>query len=263
MFSKTKYSIGGLTETEINSEFERLASIKMKAMTYIRTPVFITLDLSGSMKRHYAILKDIVKIMNNELRVVPKRDFTLFIQGIYNSKPLLLYFGDLHAFDFDSFMASLPDECNGGTPLAKSFIKADTLLSRFNKTCEDNNHWYTIPVFFSVTDCAATDSADDCNSVAEKFKKDVADNNKLVVEFVTCANPDGLSLGGYKIQIDGNPEKIATFMQGLRLATSTEADLENASISRIPSKQRDRVAYNRYMSDIMLFNIKFCYDRVH
>lgn len=264
MNTKIHHSINGLSENDINAELNRLASLEMKAFTPIRTPVCITLDLSGSMRHYLAVLKEIIRIMDNELRVVQKREFTIFIMGIYNSVPTVLYFGDLRSFDFTSFVDSLPKSCYGSTPLAASFTKADEVLERFKKICEVNNHWYTIPVFFSVTDSQSTDSSDDCSKVINKFKFDIADNEKLLVEFVTGSNPNGLNLGGYKIPIDesGSKDKIIAFMHALRIATSTEANLEESGTSRMPVK-RDRKAYNRYMSDIMLINFKFCYDRNH
>lgn len=257
-----KYSLAGLSQDEINSEFSRLENLKIKAMTYVRTPIFITLDLSGSMRKQFSMLKEIIKTMDSELRVVPKRDFSLFIIGIYYSTPRVLYFGDLKQFNYAEFVSTLPESCYGSTPLAQSFSKADELHSRFNEICKRNNHWFTIPVFFSITDSQATDSADDCSAITKKYIKDIADNNKLLVEFVTGTNPNGLNLGGYKIPIDESKSKlkVTAFMNALRIATSTEAELEEAHVSRMPSK-RNVEEYNRYMSDIMLANFKFCYDR--
>lgn len=261
MYNKN-YSINGFTQNEIDAEFSRLADLEIKAMTYVRTPIFITIDLSGSMRNYLSMIKEIIKTMDTELRVVPKRDFTLFIIGIYNGIPRILYFGDLKQFNYENFISAFPKSCYGSTPLAQSFSKADELLNRFNEICKRNRHWFTIPVFFSITDSQATDSADDCSSITSKYKKDIADNNKLLVEFVTGTNPNGLNLGGYKVPIDEakSKSKVTSFMNALRVATSTEAELEEARISKMPSK-RNIEEYNRYMSDIMLANFKFCYDR--
>lgn len=256
------YSINGITENDIEMELNRLANLPIGGASCVRVPVCITIDLSGSMDKHYEMVKNVVKNMCEQLSVVNKREFTLILVIIYRSVPRLVYFGDLHNFDYYKFECDLPDECYGTTPLNKSFEMAKDVMESLETVLAENNHYRTIPVFFSVTDSQATDSTDDCSSITEEFKNDITQNKKILVEFVTSSNSDGLNLGGYKVPIDkkDSEKKVKEFMQCLKNATSTQANMEDAGASRIPPR-RLKDKYNQYMSNIMLVNLKFCYKR--
>ena len=258
-----KYNFNGITSTEIKKELDRIESLQMKAITPIRTPICITFDLSGSMAGYVEKEIEILDLMFKELSLVPKRIFTLLVVVIHHSEPKIVYFGDLLSLDFESFKKDFPKRALGRTPLAKSLEAADEILTTVADVCERNNQWYTIPVFFSVTDSAATDSADDCSVITEKFKKDIADGNKLLSEFVTNSNPNGLNFGGYRVKIDeeNSSKRIKSFMQALRFATSTQAESNGVFLKGIPHRSTERKQYNRYKSDEMLNNFKYSFGR--
>ena len=252
----------GLDDEDVKEELRRLSEIRLSNNTNIRTPLCIQIDLSGSMEKHMSMVKKIIKQMKDELDLVQGRDFTLIIVGIHRGTPILMYFGDLSMFSYSNFMNKFPSECSGLTPLARTYNISDALLCALAETLEKYSHWYTIPVFFSITDAQATDSKDDCLPIIKKFSEQICEGEKLLVEFVTNTNKDGLNMGGYKVRIDDSNavKNVKIFMSALRGATSTDKKLgENTTYYR-PYKE-DREEYNQFVSEIMLLNFKYCYER--
>ena len=243
----------------IEAELTRIASISIGGGSNLRTPIGIILDLSQSMDKHISTLKRLLKYMHTELSVVNERDYTLIIVGIYNSQVKILYFGDLHDnLNIDAFIASIPDHGAGRTPLATAFEKADKVLEQLTNILEAKEHYYTIPLFFSITDSASTEQ--NVSTIVDKFKQDIRENRKIVVEFITRTNPDGLSLGGYQVNIDtpNNEAVISGFMKAVRLATASV--INRYGFASQPPTRHDRKAYNASMSNTMLTNFRYHYD---
>ena len=258
-----KYLINGLTIEEINEEFNKIKEQKVSVLDSMSIPICITLDLSGSMNPHIETIKNVIKTFNYEFELVKTKNFFLIIMGIYESTSRVLYLGPLSDFNCDKFVAMLPEEGSGNTPLAECFTKADMLLKYLSDIYEDKKMWHTIPFFFSVTDNASTDQA--CLEIIDKFRHNLANANSLLVEFVTCQNKEGFKLDGYKIRID-NPNSqdyIKEFLSILSRAsdTATFIDEDKNKAVKTPSKTREREAYNRYKSDVLLFNFRFCYEQ--
>lgn len=251
------------SEERMKQYLNEIANIKLSAMTPVRTPICVTLDLSGSVRRFFESIKFLFTTLTDELMMVGRsaRQYTLIIMLIHNSEPKLGYIGDLKEFDCENFIDSLP-EPHGNTPLAKSFCMVDDYLKQLNDTLENNKHWYTVPVFFTITDSGDNGSADDCADAIKRYTKDIQDGKKLFIEFVTGANPNGLNLGGYKVLMDGkdSKSKIKLFVEALRGATSSDVPMNNTSTIRKPPKE-NRKEFNEYYSDIMLFNFQMCFER--
>ena len=262
-YKKEKCDFAPWDKEKIDNYLNEIAATPLSAMTPVRTPICITLDLSGSMKNFFESIKFLFTRLTDELMTVGRsaRQYTLIIMVIHNSEPTLRYFGDLKKFNCEEFIKSLPSPY-GTTPLAKSFCMADDILKQLNDTMETNNHWYTVPVFFTITDSAENGDNNDCADAIKRYTKDIQDGKKLFIEFVTGRNPNGLNLGGYKVPLDGHDSKskIKLFVEALRGATSSDVPMDNTSVIRKPPKE-NRKDFNEYYSDIMLFNFKMCFER--
>lgn len=258
-----KYAFVPLSKEAIDEYFDTIANTSLSAMTPVRTAICITLDLSGSMCRFSESIRFLFKCLTDKLMSVGRsaRQYTLIIMVIHNSEPKVGYIGDANQFDCKAFVDSLPTP-HGDTPLAKSFCMADNILKTLNDTLEKYKHWYTVPVFFTITDCGENGKGEDLIAATERYTKDIQDGKKLFIEFVTGSNPNGLNLGGYKVPIDGRDSKlkIEHFVDALSGATSSDVRMDNPSEIRRPPKDR-RKEFNQYYSDIMLFNFKMCFER--
>lgn len=262
---KTKFAFPSSDEERIGNYLRDIANISLSAMSPVHTPICITLDLSGSMNSYFESIKFLFTDMTKELMSVGRsqRQYTLIIMIINNGVPSLGYIGNLRDFDCAEFVKGLPKPY-GKTPLAKSFNMADNILDRLYNVLETNRHWYTVPVFFSITDTEENGSKDDCTAAVKKYTEDIKENKKLFIEFVTKKNPNGLKLGGYRVFIDGNSstETIKSFVDALRTATSTNVKLDDTSSKSNKPAKADRDAFNAYYTDTMLFNFKMCFSRV-
>lgn len=262
--AKTKFAFAPFSEEKVKAYLNEIANIKLSSMTPVRTPICITLDLSGSMTKLFENIKFLFSHMTEELMSVGRstRQYTLIIMIINNGEPQLGYVGDLTSFNCKDFVESLPNPY-GMTPLAKSFSEADDILKKLYDVLETHKHWYTVPVFFTITDSEENGSKDDCTKAIRRYSKDIQDGKKLFIEFVTNKNPNGLKLGGYKVHIDGkdSKSKIILFVDALKTASSTDVKLGDTFTSNKPHKE-NREAFNAYYSDIMLFNFKMCFERL-
>ena len=255
-----------MTEKEkqmVARELARLASIPTGAMAQVKIPLLMLLDLSGSMHRFHKVLQAIVTELC-ELKDSELYDFTLCVVILHNNVPKLAYFGDLYDFDEKAFAERLPEEY-GMTPLASGYSMGDELLRRVSEALENHHCWYTIPIILSVTDSLENGSLDDVSAVKAAFQEGIAQGNKLMIEFVTENNAEGLDLGGYRVlfvnSTDENLEKVRTIMRILRYVSSTSVKQGDAPHNRPPKS--DRKAYCRYLSDVLLFNFRVYFDNCY
>ena len=254
-----------MTETEklmVEKKLDRLASIPASAMMMVRIPLVLLLDCSGSMRRFHNVLKAIVTELCGELKFGTLFDFTLCVIMIHNSVPRLFYLGELFDFDESAFVENMPEEY-GMTPLASAYTMAEELLHRVSQTLESQRHWHTIPVFLSFTDTEENGSLDDVSDAKARFRRDIAESKKLLIEFVTADNPDGLDLGGYRVPIKDTSDldTVKRIMEILRYMSTTTVK-QGDSLHDCPMKS-DRLAYCRYKSDMLLFNFKIFFENYY
>ena len=165
-------------------------------------------------------------------------------------------------FDESAFVENMPEEY-GMTPLASAYTMAEELLHRVSQTLESQRHWHTIPVFLSFTDTEENGSLDDVSDAKARFRRDIAESKKLLIEFVTADNPDGLDLGGYRVPIKDTSDldTVKRIMEILRYMSTTTVK-QGDSLHDCPMKS-DRLAYCRYKSDMLLFNFKIFFENYY
>lgn len=251
-------------EPEIKQYIHQLETMRVGAMTHPRTPICLILDYSGSMNQYKKEADLILDKIAYHMQGVGHRYFTLMIILIYNSQCQVAYFGDLTNFDAKSFIASLPKQCYGQTPLAKSVEMTDQYLNWIGEACSKSGQICTIPFYFIVTDTQTTESADQYKQIVTKLSSDIMFNRKIIIECVLTKNKDGLDFGGYKVSIDSEDRHqiIENCMKALRYASSTEADVKNGVFSTITKPPKsNRKAYSEYLSSILASNMMFFFSQ--
>lgn len=253
-----------VSESEIKRVIYELETMRVGAMTHPRTPICLILDYSGSMN-HYKKEADLIldKIAYH-MQGVGHRYFTLIIILIYNSQCHVAYFGDLSRFDAKAFIGSLPKQCYGQTPLAKSVEMTDQYLNWISEACNKSGQICTIPFYFIVTDALTTESPDEYQQILSELSTDIMYNRKIIIECVLTKNKDGFDFGGYKVSIDSENryQVIENCMKALRYASSTEADAKNGVFSTITKPPKsNRKAYSEYLSSILASNMMFFFSQ--
>ena len=254
-----------IDSASVAEEMRKIAEKPVGAFTNPRTPLCITVDMSFSMESRIGEIKYILRIISENLATINKRDFTLIVMGIYNSNYGPLYIGELHGFDCESFIRSLPDHGSGTTPLVACYSESQKYLDMVRDACMQSRQICTIPVFLSVTDFLSTEDPSCYRSILKNLLDDVRNNRKIIVEFVTMDNPNGLDFGGYNVQIDGpyGRRNIENCIKALRLASSTAIDASGGMLGsvRIPRKD-NKPEYEKYLSEVMVGNMMMFYSNI-
>lgn len=247
----------------IEQLLDEISKIKIHAGSPVCTPIYVTLDCSGSMKPHFNAIKKLFKYLSESLQKVSKnaRDYILIIQIINNNKISLAYAGMIKDFNCEAFLRSLP-EPYGMTPLSKNFKVAEEMIRLVYETLESQKWYYTVPIFFTVTDNKENSSSDDCSESISHYREDIRDGKKLFVEFITKKNSSGFNLGGYKVPIDSEESEnlISKFVNVLKAASSVDAIIGDKTISSSRPIKQERAKFNQYYSNLLLLNFKTCFD---
>ncbi len=253
-----------IEETEIKRIVHEIETMRVGAMTHPRTPICLILDYSGSMNSYKKEADLILDKIAYHMQGVGHRYFTLIIILIYNSECHVAYFGDLTHFDAKAFIASLPKECYGQTPLARSVDMTDEYLNWINEACNKSGQICTIPFYFIVTDALTTESPEEYKRILTRLSSDIMYNRKIIIECVLTRNKDALDFGVYKVSIDSEDRQkvIENCMKALRYASSTEADVKNGVFSTITKPPKsNRKAYSEYLSSILASNMMFFFSQ--
>lgn len=251
--SKAKIAMEGYTESDIKNFLGRLGNETIKQSTMVITPLLLTVDLSGSMDDDYDKVKSFIKELCNRLEAAGARRFIVILNVVYNGKTSMVYFDELDNLDPDQLVKALPDSCFGGTPLLKAMQESTVLLTRLNETLEAKRFWYTVPLMLTITDDEDNMSE---NSAMRHIKKMVADAKLIVLEFAPSTRAGGLDLGGYKFSMDEFSEAAKVITS----ASSTTNQVGGVTLVDKPHKS-DREAYNKYMSETLLANMRHYYDQ--
>ena len=145
-------------ETMIETYLDTIAQSRSGLATPPRTPISILLDFSGSMHLYQRKAEQVVQAITTQMLGINRRVFTLVIILIYNGQSEVVYLGDLHAFDIEQWLTSLPEKCYGKSPLATSIKAADQLLSRVKSACDLSGQICTVPFYFVISDALTTEN---------------------------------------------------------------------------------------------------------
>ncbi len=251
-------------ETMIETYLDTIAQSRSGLATPPRTPISILLDFSGSMHLYQKKAEQVVQAITTQMLGINRRVFTLVIILIYNGQSEVVYLGDLHAFDIEQWLTSLPEKCYGKSPLATSIKAADQLLSRVKSACDLSGQICTVPFYFVISDALTTEDPPIYQQIIRKLSDDLVNHAKIIIECVRTDVQNGLDFGGYRLALDGPKtlSQLSRCIRAMRQASSTEAAATKEMSGQVirPHKQ-DREAYGRYLSEVLIANMMFFFSQ--
>lgn len=221
-----------LSDEEIKKTFEE---IRENAMDAYILPIYVMLDLSGSMH----------SICNKGLHVLSclKEQFSdnkcpcdafLILSVIYDCTqktdvPSIVYSGFISDFDFELFKKQIK-ECYGLTPLVNALNQVTKYGNMLIKDI-DSKRVHSCPVNIFITDYVENVSNDEeCYKTINRIQKDIEDEKCLAIEFVLTDSQalnmgvkeritDAISFGGFRCRY--NDDDIRDIINALKMSSST------------------------------------------
>ncbi len=222
-----------LSEEKIRKTFEE---IKENSMAPYILPIYVMLDLSGSMHsicdkglHVLGCLKD--QFSGDECPC----DAFLILSVIYDCRektdiPKIVYSGFISDFDFVSFEKQVK-ECYGLTPLVNALNQVTEYGAMLIENIETKERVHSCPVNIFITDYVENVSnGEDCSITINKIQKDIEDEKCLVIEFVLTESQaidmnvtdklkNAISFGGFRCKYNEND--INKLINALKLSSST------------------------------------------
>lgn len=233
MTQNTKNEFKGLTLSEFQESYKE---IRENAMAAYILPVYVMLDLSGSMYSICDKAMYILECLKKEFsdRVCPCDAF-LVLSVVYNCRakddvPKMFYSGFINEFDFNDFNAKVKD-CYGLTPLVNALEQVNEYGKMFINHLDSVERAHSCPVNIFITDYIENVSDDKrCREVINRLQDDIAEEKRLAIEFVLTDSQainmgvkerlkNAVSFGGFRCRY--NEKDIAGIMESLKLSSTT------------------------------------------
>lgn len=262
--ARTRNTFSYLNEEEIKKSFE----IQKNAMAPYILPIYVMLDLSGSMEaicdKAIYILECLTKEFTEDIKC-PCSAF-LILSVIYDCRqktdmPKIVYSGFIDEFDFSSFKKQIK-ECYGLTPLVNSLKQVREYGKMLMSSLD--GMWHNCPVNIFITDYIENVSNDEeCYTVIHEIEDEIAAEKSLAIEFILTESQamnmnvqleNSVSFGGFRCRYDEN--EIKKIIESLKLSSST---IENNGVCAPP---RDHIEeYNDHLRRTLITKMHEYWDK--
>lgn len=245
--------------------------IQPNAMSAYILPIYVMLDLSGSM---YSISDKALHILENI-----KNEFSddkcpcdayLILSVIYNCRnkediPEIVYSGFIDDFDFASFKKEVK-ECYGLTPLVNALKQVLSYGNILIDHLDSVERVHSCPVNIFITDYIENVSNDEeCHAVIETIQQEIENEKQLAIEFVLTESQaidmgvdlsKTVSFGGFRCRY--NEKDITNLINALKLSSSTVTENGRCRVPR-----SDINAYNEQLRRTLITKMHEYWDHYY
>ena len=257
-----------LSEEKIRKTFKE---IKENSMAPYILPIYVMLDLSGSMHSIYDKGLHVLGCLKDQFSDDKcPCDAFLILSVIYDCKqktdvPSIVYSGFISDFDFDSFKKQIK-ECYGLTPLVNALNQVTEYGNMLIKDIESKERVHSCPVNIFITDYVENVSNDEeCYMIINRIQKNIEDEKCLAIEFVLTDSQalnmgvkecvtDAISFGGFRCRYNDND--IRNIINALKMSSSTISEDGEC----VPPRS-DLEKYNDHLRRTLIIKMHEYWDR--
>lgn len=264
--ARTPNNFSYLTEEQIKKSFE----VPKNAMAPYILPIFVMLDLSGSMEaicdKALYILECLTKEFNEDIEC--HCEVFIILSVIYDCKqksdmPKIVYSGFLYEFDLASFKKQVK-ECYGLTPLVNSLKQVREYGKKLIENIDKKERVHSCPVNIFITDYIENVSNDDeCYKIISDIQDEIEAGQCLAIEFVLTESQalnmnvqleNSLSFGGFRCRYDNS--EIKELINALKLSSSTINNNGDCAPPRSYIKE-----YNEHLRNTLITKMQEYWDK--
>lgn len=235
-----KNDFKGLTLSEFQESYRE---IRENAMAPYILPIYVMLDLSGSMQTVCDKALYILSCLKKEFGDVKcPCDTFLILSVIHNCRdkndvPKIVYSGFIDEFDINDFNAKVID-CYGLTPLVNALEQVNEYGKMLINHLDSVERAHSCPVNIFITDYIENVSDDvRCREVINNLQNEIFGEKKLAIEFVLTDSQaidmgvkerldKAISFGGFRCRY--NHRDISRIIEALQLSSSTISEDEES-----------------------------------
>lgn len=267
MANRTPNNFSYLNEKIIKKSFE----IQKNAMSPYILPIYVMLDLSGSMETICDKALYILECLTKQFSDINcPCDAFLILSVIYDCRqktdmPKIVYSGFIDEFEFSSFKNSI-NECYGLTPLVNALEQVNTYGNMLIESIDSKERVHSCPVNIFITDYIENVSDDErCLAVIDNIQNQIEAGQCLAIEFTLTESQainmnvkermeKSISFGGFRCLYNEN--EIQKIIESLKLSSST---IENDGVSAPPrSNIRD---FNEHLAKTLITKMHEYWDK--
>lgn len=233
MANRTPNNFSSINEEQI---LKSIQEIRVNAMDPFILPIFVMLDLSGSMHSICDKALYVLECLKEQFSDIKcPCDAFLILSVIYNCRqkndmPNIVYSGFIQDFDFDDFKKKVTD-CYGLTPLINALKQVNKYGKILVSNLDNRGILHSCPVNVFITDYIENVSNDDeCYSVINNIQDEIEAEQCLAIEFILTESQalemnvkeqveKSISFGGFRCKFNG--KEIKKIIDSLMLSSST------------------------------------------
>lgn len=257
-----------LNEEQIKKSIE---GIRVNAMDPYILPIYVMLDLSGSMQSICDKALYILECLKTQFCDEKFHcDTFLILSVIYNCRqksdmPHIVYSGFIDEFDFSSFKKSV-NECYGLTPLVNALEQVNAYGNMLIESIDSKERVHSCPVNIFITDYIENVSNDErCLAVIDNIQNQIEAGQCLAIEFVLTESQalnmnvkeqveKSISFGGFRCPYNEN--EIQKIIESLKLSSST---IKNDGVCAPPRSDIEK--YNAHLRKTLITKMHEYWDK--